>query len=614
MDRLAVDSGLRFAVRPRPRPGEATIGYLTRVAAANGHASLGQLFSVLRSAGESRAERALNWLELDEEERALLKGPLPAAWAGGTLPLGVSVQDFNAICRRWCPLCLQDDGFIRWEWTLKMLCVCGRHGVWLHESCQGCGNLQRWGPSGIAECSCGSALARQPAAAAPRRVLQLSRSLLGDPSDALASRALSSVEWHRFLLYMGQFSDTSTPLRPGKVAELHSLPVASAQVETAAALLDDWPKAFNQVLHRLQLEAVRQPSLQLTFSPLYRVLYRELRDDCFGFLRVAFEAFIHENWWGTVCRRNRRLPQVSRATHPRFTVTQAAHAAGVPICIAKQLIQAELVGVESAALPSGRTQRTLHQAEVDRLRALASGSLPLRVVAELLCLPERRVRQMIGAGLMAPVVSRSGPTPPGAWAISRQVIAPLMALPSTADADEAVEVRAALRYARLSDGEAVELLRHVVAGGFGNASHMGASRVLGLVRLRRADLDAWLREGRRGSDDGCSLDEAASLLGIKQQVAYDLARAGLLRVQTRASGVRRVTQAEIDCFKRDYVALAVVAASVGRSPVAVLRTTAAEPVCGPTIDGSKQYFFRRADVTADQGCRSDAVDGHSKRR
>ena len=236
---------------------------------------------------------------------------------------------------------------------------------------------------------------------------------------------------------------------------------------------------------------------------------------------------------------------------------------------------------------------------MERLRALASGSLPLRVVAELLCLPERRVRQMIGAGLIEPLVSRSGPTPPGAWAISRQVIAPLMALPSTAGGDDAVEVRAALRYSRLVDDEAVELLRHVVGGGLRDASLMDASRVLGLVRLRRADLDAWLREGKRGSDDSYSLEEAASQLGIKQQVAYDLARAGLLRVQTRVSGVRRVAQAEIDCFKRDYVALAVVAADVGRSPLAVLRATAARPVCGPAIDGSRQYFFRRADVTAD---------------
>ena len=358
MDRLAVHSETRFAVRPRPRPGEATIGYLTRVAAANGHASLGQLFSVLRLGGESRAERAMTWLELDEAERALLKGPLPAAWVGGTLPLRLSAQEFNAISRRWCPLCLQEDGFIRWEWTLKMMCVCGRYGVWLHEACQACGSLQRWGPSGVPDCSCGSALARQAVASAPRCVLQLSRSLLGEPSDGVAAHALSSVEWHRFVLYMGKFDAASTPLRPGKVAGLHALPIASAQVSTAAILLDQWPKAFNRVLHRLQHEAVRQPSLQLTFSPLYRVLYRELRDDCFGFLRVAFEAFIHENWWGTVCRRNRRLPEVSRATHPRFTVTQAAQTAGVPICIAKQLIQAELVGVESVALPSGRTQRT----------------------------------------------------------------------------------------------------------------------------------------------------------------------------------------------------------------------------------------------------------------
>lgn len=312
-------------------------------------------------------------------EQELRAAKVPAAWAGGTLPLRLSAQDFNAICRRWCPLCLREEGFIRWEWTLKMMCVCDRHGIWLQEACQACGGLQRWGPSGIERCSCRGDLGRQAAVAAPCSVIQLSRGLAGEPSVGSVPFALSSVEWHRFVLYMGQFSEASRPQRPGKVADLHSLTIASEQVSTAAALLDDWPRAFNLVLHGIQQDAARQPSLQLTFSPLYRVIYQELRDDCFCFLRVAFEAFIHENWWGTVCNRNRRLPQVTRATHPRFTVTHAAHVAGIPICLANQLIQAELVGVESADFPSGRTQRTLHQAEVERLRTLASGSLPLRV-------------------------------------------------------------------------------------------------------------------------------------------------------------------------------------------------------------------------------------------
>jgi len=598
MDSRAVNSWQHFPVRPRPLPGEATIGYLTRVASANGHGSLGQLFSVLRAGGESRAERAMTWLGLDDGERARLVGPLPAAWAGGTLPLGLSPQDFNAICRRWCPLCLREDGFVRWKWTLKMMCVCDQHGVWLHESCQVCGRLQRWAPR-ITECRCGSDLARQSAVAAPIDVVRLCRGLVGDPEDGPASFTLSSVQWHRFVLYMGQFSETSTPVRPGKVANLHFLKIASVQVSTAAALLHDWPRVFNLVLQRIQQDVVRHPSLELTFSPLYRVLYRELRGDCFSFLRVAFESFIHEHWWGTVCRRNRRLPETSRATHPRMTISQAARAAGVPAGIAMHLIQTDLVGIEGVTLPSGKTQCTLHQVEVERLRAMAFGSLTLRAAADLLCLPERRVREMIGAGLIVPLVSRGGATSPGAWAISRQAIMPLMALPSSGAGEDSVEVRSALRYARLTDREASELLRLVVAGGLRDTSRLGADQVLGEVRLLRADLDVWLSEFRRGTDDSFSLDQAASLLGIKQQVVYDLARVGLLKIEINLFGIRRVSPAEIDRFKRDYVSLAGIARCVGRSPGSVLRLTAVRPVCGPTIDGSRQYFFRRVDVTAE---------------
>lgn len=126
-------------VRPRPMPGEAAIGYLMRVAKANGHASPRHLWHGLKS--EARLYEAL---ELTAREQACLFGPLPGYWetgtensgqkgnsickAGGDQKLsGLSLAAFNHARMRWCPLCLMDSN--QRPWCLADEAVLRLHGT-----------------------------------------------------------------------------------------------------------------------------------------------------------------------------------------------------------------------------------------------------------------------------------------------------------------------------------------------------------------------------------------------------------------------------------------------------------------------------------------------------
>jgi hypothetical protein len=90
------------------------------------------------------------------------------------------------------------------------------------------------------------------------------------------------------------------------------LPVARALVAGAARLLQDWPENLHRLMRVLQPSAPQSFSVRRTFAPLYRVLYDDLSDSCYQFLRDAFEGYLHQHWWGLVCRRNkcmRRRPR-----------------------------------------------------------------------------------------------------------------------------------------------------------------------------------------------------------------------------------------------------------------------------------------------------------------
>ncbi len=53
---------------------------------------------------------------------------------------------------------------------------------------------------------------------------------------------------------------------------------------------------------------------------------------------------------------------------------------------------------------------------------------------------------------------------------------------------------------------------------------------------------------------------------------------------------------DIERFQTTYVSLASLAGETRRSPRALLAELFASPVCGPSIDGTRQYFYRRADI------------------
>jgi hypothetical protein len=122
---------------------------------------------------------------------------------------------------------------------------------------------------------------------------------------------------------------------------------------------------------------------------------------------------------------------------------------------------------------------------------------------------------------------------------------------------------------------------------------------IGYGRLGTTDLRLWISSHRAVSRTTVSIDQAAAMLGLKQQVVYGLARGKFLATEICQSGElpgRRVTQSAIADFQRDYVALTSLARDLGVSVRRTLNEIATPPACGPRVDGTRQYFYRRSEL------------------
>jgi len=188
-------------VRPRPIDGEATLGFLMRVARANGYETLRQLGNTFRS-----FDGLCQALGLSTEEKQALFGPHPSFWGASEFSNGLTAADFNHSQMRWCPLCLRESVHLRGPWLLKISCVCNRHLIRLHERCPSCGSVQRLERVNLEQCACGAWLAdTRGADSVDEPLISVSRSVEAaiDGKSALAGfPAMSLPEWIRLIGYV----------------------------------------------------------------------------------------------------------------------------------------------------------------------------------------------------------------------------------------------------------------------------------------------------------------------------------------------------------------------------------------------------------------------------
>lgn len=262
----------------------------------------------------------------------------------------------------------------------------------------------------------------------------------------------------------------------------------------------------------------------------------------------------------------------------------------------KHMLKAKLVRADVAIYPSGRKACSMTREEVDRMSELAYGAVSLQVAAAKLALPERRIRQLIEQGEIAPLVSRRVNCSASAWFIPANAFERLTVESAETQDATSITVRDFMRHGRLMPVEVVGLVRAVVRGCLLRVADDQCDMPIGRVILDRRAAWVWLLKLRAATQGHMSIDQAARELGLKQEVGYALAKAGLLGSCPDSSGARRVRQQDINQFRKEYVSLRDLAEEAGVSPRSMLRLIDVQPVAGPGVDGNRQYFFKRADL------------------
>ncbi len=592
-------------VRPRPYPGEWAYGYLVRVAEANGYESPRALWRGLGPRRTGSISSVRYALRLSPAEWSFLSGPWPRfCRVEQVLAEGLTPSDYCHDHLRWCPHCLAEQRFLQARWVIKLCVVCPEHKCYLWDTCAVCHQYQRPERAVLDRCLCGASLIGIPVERVTddelRLQLAFQGALAGQVQEGIPS--LSVPAWMTLFHRVAALFDAERESRSGQIPGLHRLDLAIAVNRQLASLLAAWPAGFYHYLDDLQRHAEPSFSLVRTFGRLYRWLYRDFEGDEFAFLRDAFEDYLREHWWGLLCRRNRRLG--TRTTGSRKTAQAIAAAAGTTPARVRQLHLVGWVEADIAAQPSGRRAWSFPASQVEPIATLIADGLTLKDAATYLQLPKHRVRELIAADMIKPLLSTAGHGA-ATWLISKHQLDDLgrthlagQAPVADEEPPDCVPLVQILKAWRLEAG-AFPALLHALQSGVLAAAHTRdmESTGLGGLLLPRRGVQAWLAHWRESNGRSYSITDAAGILGIKAQVAYHLVRCGLLEsTSSPLTQVRRVSRDGIAKFKARYISLVEIAKRSGTSPKQALHRLQIHPVVGPAIDGCRQYFYLRSDV------------------
>ena len=593
---------LDFPVVPTSFPDEDLLGFLARWANSNA-LTVAELVTVFRSNSQTDMS---SWVR-DMGHPLIWDSLLDELMHPSTRPARV----WSHRNLKFCPHCMIEAGYWRASWCLMLTTCCPRHGIWLQESCGSCGTTLSVEAMRCLRCDvCGKSLADADSAVQPagREALWVAQQFdlrvarPGERSDHITGD-LTLSEFHELALRVGVRCSTVNTKKPLKLKGAGALTVAIPLAEGAGKALMNWPYGFESMLDAIREKRCNASSWKIrdAMGPIHKDIYHYLKDPGFDFVRMAFESYIRNRWEAPLACRNRTLGLQLVRDHSWVPVCEAARRSGVEPALLKRMAKGREIATREQTHKSGRCARIVNLETVSNYAGRARQAMTAEQAAARLGISRKRVRQLLEAGLLAVL----GGTP---RAGQRWWIDP-MSLERCAHSgqqvtdkpEDSVSVTQHAKCCIATAESFVSLIGAIQTGELPVWIPSGCNQALGKWRLSKDDLAKWRPGAEAVGASRLSVGDAAVQLGVKQEVAYALVRAGLLPATTDSVG-RHVAQwvdvQALSEFQKQYILGTELAAYARTSPKEMaqrLKACGLQPVAGPgsARASCRQYVWQR---------------------
>ena len=528
--------------------------------------------------------------------------------------------------RGYCPRCLVDSPHHRAIWDLSVITVCPVHEVRLVRKCPR-GHAVNWHTDRLHLCGRVGCRAdfresevEQVSPDELAGVRGIAAMLNGNGSVGLAP--MQPGDAIRACFHLGSIArGQHSSLRPLAFARQHPEETARIINDGWPALVD-WPRGFQALLAQLRAGAAGRSGrygLAKQFGRLPKFL-ADMADEPFGILLATeFNRYVAEqDDLATRAHEVRRVRSSDDLRHRHMSATEASDLLG--ISYERLTVLAERNDLYLVA-PTGKGAACLMRA--DRVHALhqqRSGLLTREDVRRLLGIGKATADKLRSAGLLPAVADPDDATGvrypvSGVERLLNDVAARLS---GDTGMPTGVTIATIARRVPRPGYDSCDVIEAVLAGALSPAGVNAKARGLQRFLFKPTDVDRFVAAVMHVEGRTLSVQEAGQELGIKKEVAYHCVRSGWLATTTVNSAGEvglRLTQAAVDAFRSEYVTGSEFARvhQLGRKWAGThLVAAGVQAVCGPSVDGCRQFLFRRADLKGFDAER--LVSGQSKLR
>ena len=600
-----------FPVRIIPYEDESLIGFVARMGARNHIMRTHTIFSAMGSRSKTTASVAFSPFNLDalsdlsevkpDKLRDMSYWPAYESkivtFQGYALPkIFVSPEQ-----RRACPHCLRMSLYHRSIWDLTAIDVCHVHKCKLLNCCPNCKKKLSWTFADLNQCRCGFKFTNAKTVPVDEHiadgVAEVTRmfSRRGQKTCLLTSCDLSPSSKILLAYVLGR---QSMGLERGnrRASQFAHDPRLSEALAAGVKACQDWPNSFFSVLDELRSKADRRGG-RYGFQKMFGqfggwMLSPDTPSDIRETLRIALVAYFEKN---PMLRA--RTKGVARIQSPMMTLTNARKRLGVSdYLVADTLVKyghidpKDRLGIGSPVLVAVDV--------VEQIRREMDGLANKTQVSQLLGCSKELTRKITSSwtvpratGIAAEINWRRS------WRISdvEDFVASFEKILDTKRVKPLRSLTSMLN--TLLNRNADDVLKQL----------SGLRGIPGRIVPGRKGLSAILVHGPSVMDaillDGSkSIPQVADALGIKQEVAYHLARRGFLKTRRyRNRSGSRVSDRRFQEFTNKYVFPSQLGHDKGSYPGWAsdqLIAAGVKPVSGPGIDGGRQFVFRRKHVDA----------------
>lgn len=557
---------IRPLLHPEPHSDESPVGYLMRVAQANGYKRVQWLFSEDETPFSYSPKKMWDVVNTSE-------------WTGfsndNSLVSEISHIDhlqLNFSGYRFCIDCLRENPFHRVSWLLNTDVVCSKHRTWLMDECPNCGEkLTFRSIKSLTECQCGADLLDICSAVrAPESVIRMHNFLSGELpekvdtyafSEAFNGRNFDREQRVKLISALARWHPTGdhSNFKTGGFNGLTSFPKAAYYATQCADAWFGSQEDFERYLHRLHKEVFHD---QERGDKLFRHFYKRVFATCLHpsqkIITNSIQSYIRDNWDHEITRRNTLFNNELVDSHKWIAFQTASNEYGVAKSVLRRGIQEGQLRFYTRKART-RSRLLLHRDDVVEFAQQQSKLLNATSAASLLGVTKQQFYKLIENDLLkgrAPSNSSSGK-----WDIDVEDIHSLMdGLYSKLAPIDKQYVPLSHAIKKVGNVLKEPFISLVTAVQSGELKASLDPRYVGLraISVSEDDLENWYRKKLdEESVKVFSIHTLRSYFRVSSLLIPQLVERGLLRRVSFSDrpNTRSITYQEVERFKEQYVLL-----------------------------------------------------------